>query len=126
MKLLAHILSTSTTIKGVKIGFPLKIEATEVKIVETDYNEEFIVRIMPRVQWPALYEAAEQVGHVGELPKEPVEEYESNPGFLREVHRVLRTVEVQEGNFICPETGRKFPITNGIARMLLTEDEVRK
>ena len=33
-------------------------------------------------------------------------------------------VELLEGNLICPETGRKFPVTNGIPNMLLTEDEV--
>ena len=33
-------------------------------------------------------------------------------------------VEVKEGDLVCPDTGRKFPITNGIPNMLLTEDEV--
>lgn len=33
-------------------------------------------------------------------------------------------VEVQEGDLVCPETGRKFPISKGIPNMLLNEDEV--
>ena len=33
-------------------------------------------------------------------------------------------LEVMEGNLICPETGRKFPISKGIPNMLLNEDEV--
>jgi len=33
-------------------------------------------------------------------------------------------VEVKEGYLVCPETGRQFPITNGIPNMLLNEDEV--
>jgi len=33
-------------------------------------------------------------------------------------------VEVKEGFLVCPETGRQFPITNGIPNMLLNEDEV--
>ena len=38
---------------------------------------------------------------------------------------VLRLqVEVQEGSLVCPETGRRFPISDGIPNMLLNEDEV--
>ena len=33
-------------------------------------------------------------------------------------------IEVVEGNLVCPESGRKFPIQNGIPNMLLREDEV--
>ena len=33
-------------------------------------------------------------------------------------------VEILEGALVCPETGRKFPISNGIPNMLLNEDEV--
>lgn len=36
----------------------------------------------------------------------------------------LVQVEVQEGLLVCPESGRKFPIKNGIPNMLLNEDEV--
>lgn len=37
---------------------------------------------------------------------------------------VVSQVEVQEGSLICPETGRKFTIKNGIPNMLLNEDEL--
>ena len=40
------------------------------------------------------------------------------------MHHVLLEIEVMEGNLVCPETGRKFPITKGIPNMLLKEDEV--
>ena len=52
------------------------------------------------------------------------EKYESNEEFLRSTHQVLLEVEVVEGDLQCPETGRKFPITEGIPNMLLREDEV--
>lgn len=35
-------------------------------------------------------------------------------------------IEIVDGNLVCPESGRKFPIKNGIANMLLNEDEVWK
>jgi multifunctional methyltransferase subunit TRM112 len=33
-------------------------------------------------------------------------------------------VEVVEGCLVCPESGREFPIKDGIPNMLLNEDEV--
>jgi multifunctional methyltransferase subunit TRM112 len=44
--------------------------------------------------------------------------------FLKMMHRVLLEYEVEEGELICPETGRKFPISKGIPNMLLQETEI--
>lgn len=44
--------------------------------------------------------------------------------FVRNAHRVLFDVHVITGHLVCPETGRKFPIKDGIPNMLLNEDEV--
>jgi multifunctional methyltransferase subunit TRM112 len=124
MKLLTHNILTSSIIKGVKTGFPLGIEATDVKVQTVDFNSEFIMRMIPKLEWSAVYDAAATIGHLGELPKELPENYESNEDFLKHAHHVLLEVEVQEGHLVCPETGRKFPIKNGIPNMLLNEDEI--
>jgi multifunctional methyltransferase subunit TRM112 len=115
---------TSAIIKGVKTGFPLRIEASEVKVSNVDFNAEFISRMIGKLQWPAVCQAADNVGHLGELPQEVPENFESNEPFLKQAHHVLLEVEVQEGFLVCPETGRKFPVNNGIPNMLLNEDEV--
>jgi uncharacterized protein YbaR (Trm112 family) len=44
--------------------------------------------------------------------------------FLQLVHKLLLDVHVLEGALVCPETGRRFPINEGIPNMLLHEDEV--
>lgn len=44
--------------------------------------------------------------------------------FLKKMHTVLLEYEVEEGELVCPETGRKFPISKGIPNMLLQETEV--
>ena len=59
-----------------------------------------------------------------DLPESVPENYERDEGFLKTSHRVLREVEVLEGELQCPESGRKFPISEGIPNMLLREDEV--
>ncbi|XP_022107235.1 multifunctional methyltransferase subunit TRM112-like protein [Acanthaster planci] len=123
MKLLTHNMLTSH-VKGVKNGYPLKIEVENMNITEVEFNPEFISRMIPRLEWKALYEAAQMLDVVGDLPAEPVADYETNEEFLRAAHRVMLEVEVLDGFLVCPESGRKFPIKNGIPNMLLNEDEV--
>lgn len=65
-----------------------------------------------------------QLGHGSGLPESPPEQFESNEHFLKEAHHVMMQVEVVEGELECPESGRKFPISEGIPNMLLREDEV--
>ncbi|XP_075229779.1 tRNA methyltransferase subunit 11-2 [Lycorma delicatula] len=124
MKLLTHNLLTSRCLKGVNVGYPLGIIAKDVKVSEVDFNMEFVARIIPKLDWRTLWNAADGLGHVGELPQAPVDDYENNEDFLKKVHHVLLEVDVVNGELICPETGRKFPITSGIPNMLLNEDEV--
>ena len=45
-------------------------------------------------------------------------------GVLQKLHHALLEIHITEGALICPETGRRFPIKNGIPNMLLHEDEV--
>lgn len=48
----------------------------------------------------------------------------SNEELAKKLHSVLLEVEILEGDLVCPETGRKFPISNGIPNMLVNEDEI--
>lgn len=64
------------------------------------------------------------MGHAGDLPQQLIEDYEKNEEFLKKLHHALLEVEIVNGDLLCPESGRKFPISNGIPNMLLNEDEV--
>ncbi|XP_008302480.1 multifunctional methyltransferase subunit TRM112-like protein [Stegastes partitus] len=123
MKLLTHNMLTSH-VKGVSKGYPLLIKATEVKVNEVEFNPKFVSRMIPKLEWGALVQAAEGLGQRQDLPGELVSDYEQNDDFLKKVHRVLLEVEVMEGCLQCPESGREFPISKGIPNMLLNEDEV--
>ena len=61
---------------------------------------------------------------MGDLPTTLVEDYENDTEFLKKAHHVLLEIEVINGDLVCPETGRKFPLSDGIPNMLLNEDEV--
>ena len=55
---------------------------------------------------------------------ELAENYEKDQDFLKKAHHVLMEIEIINGDLVCPETGRRFPVADGIPNMLLNEDEV--
>ncbi|GBG29818.1 Multifunctional methyltransferase subunit TRM112-like protein [Hondaea fermentalgiana] len=122
MKLLTHNM-LKCNVKGVNNGYPLKIEVTTKEIRETEMNPAFLQGIVEKLEWPVFRAAAAQLGEEG-LPEAVTPELLEQEDFLKKFHRALLEVVVVEGALICPESGRKFTITNGIPNMLLNEDEV--
>ncbi|XP_045516291.1 multifunctional methyltransferase subunit TRM112-like protein [Pieris brassicae] len=125
MKLITHNMLTSKCLRGVVTGYPLAINATIINITEVDYNPEFITRIIPKLDWEVLWRAADSIGHSDGLPQTIEPKFEENNELLKKAHRVLLEVDIEEGNLVCPESGRRFPISKGIPNMLLTEAEVQ-
>ncbi|KAF6106865.1 tRNA methyltransferase subunit 11-2 [Phyllostomus discolor] len=110
MKLLTHNF-LSSHVKGVgPRGFPLRLQASEVRIMPVEFNPDFVARMIPKLS-------------LGEVPTEPIQGYEQNEDFLRTMHHILLEVEVMEGTLQCPESGRVFPITRGIPNMLLSDEQ---
>jgi len=128
MKLLTHNMLTSNIIKGVTNGFPLGITASKVEVKDVDFNPAFVVKTLSKIDWPALRQAASQVGHGDGLPEELSQESDAlkaDQELLKKIHNAMLQVEVIEGELLCPETGRAFPISNGIPNMLLLEHELQ-
>ena len=124
MKLLTHNMLTSKAIKKVTTGYPLTIEARDVKVSEVEFNPEFVSRIIPKIDWDCLCRAAEQLGHLDDLPKTAPANYEGDEEFLKKAHHALLEIELINGSLVCPETSRKFPVSDGIPNMLLNGDEI--
>lgn len=97
-----------------------------MRVSEVDFNPEFILKIIPKVDWTVLYNAAESIGQLDGigLPKDIVENFENDNEFLKKAHHVLLEIDILNGELVCPETGRLFPIVNGIPNMILNEDEI--
>ena len=87
-----------------------------------EFNPDFIVRMIPKVEWVALLEVVDTL-HLIEVPKELIQGYEHNEEFLRKMHHVLLEVEVLEGTLQCPELGHLLHISYGIPNMLLSIEE---
>jgi multifunctional methyltransferase subunit TRM112 len=123
MKLLTHNLLRSN-VKGVQNGFPLRIEVLEKENVHVEFNPAFITKMLNRLDWIALRQAAKDVLPDVILPEILTTDLLSNTEFLQLVHSVLLEVDILEGFLICPESGRKFKISKGIPNMLLRADEL--
>lgn len=89
-------------------------------------HSDFIRKIMGRVDYDVLRKAASQLGVDTPLPAKLDRDRLNNDDdeILQHLHHALLEVHVEDGNFVCPESGRRFPISKGIANMLLHADEV--
>lgn len=121
MKLLTHNM-LECHIRGVKDRYPFGIEAEAVETVDVELNAGFLQHVFPKLKWFALRDAARGLGVEG-LPDHASEEMLDDEDFLQKLHHALMEVHVMEGQLVCPETGRKFPIRKGIPNLLLNEDE---
>jgi len=112
-------------IKGVVNGYPLKITSKKQESTENEFNKDFIVHMLAKIDWPAFVYGAKVLGCLDGMPEDGVPaDAVDDEEFLRKVHHALLEVAVVEGELECPESGRKFPISNTIPNMLLNEDEV--
>uniref|UniRef100_A0A7C8Z9L8 Trm112p-like protein n=1 Tax=Opuntia streptacantha TaxID=393608 RepID=A0A7C8Z9L8_OPUST len=122
MRLLTHNM-LSSNIKGVKNGFPLKIEAEKVVEKQADVNTDFLKNIFSKIEWRPFVDAAKTLGF-SDLPEEADSSLLDSQDFLTKFHHALLQIHLEEGALLCPETGRRFPVNKGIPNMLLHEDEV--
>lgn len=122
MRLLTHNM-LSSNIKGVVNGFPLLIEAEKVIEKKVDLNADFLKNMFVKIDWNALVDASKSLGY-SELPDNAEFSMLDSDEFLSKFHHALLELHLEEGALVCPETGRKFPVSKGIPNMLLHEDEV--
>ncbi|XP_054733397.1 multifunctional methyltransferase subunit TRM112-like protein [Anastrepha obliqua] len=123
MRLSTYNFLTSKAIKGVKDGYPLKLTIVKKDIVESEFNPTFIGRLLPRLDWLGIRLAAE-ILEISDIPPKQPANIAEDEELLKKLHHLLLEIDVLEGQLECPETGRVFPITDGIPNMLLNEDEV--
>ena len=100
MKLLTHNMLTSKSMKTVTTGYPLQIQARDVKVMEVDFKPEFVARVIPKIDWECLCRAAEELGHLNDLPKMVPDNYENDEEFLKKAHHVMLEVNSLKFNFL--------------------------
>jgi len=127
MKLLTHnfLNCAAKTCKASPDAFPLKFEEVELTVVEMDYNPQFLMNVLPRLEWPALVQTAIELGNTN-LPQEKPENLsaENDEQLLRLLHSVLLETNVNEGKMICRSCGHVYLIKASIPNMLLAPHEI--
>ncbi|CAM9229832.1 unnamed protein product, partial [Sphacelaria rigidula] len=121
MRLITHNMLKSN-IKGVKQGFPLGIEVVKTEEREIEFSSDFTCNMLTKLEWEAFRKAAVALECGEGLPEEVTDEMKEDEEFLQKVHHALMEVDLMEGELVCPETGRKFPVRQGVPNMLLHED----
>ena len=129
MRLLTHNSLRNNSEAADGKGYPLKITAIEVRVddsgeVGTDPQREiaFVKGILGMLDWKILVRAASELG-LNTLPPSITEELANDESFLRALYHVLMNVHLVKGMLTCPDTGREFPVTDGVADFSMQEDE---
>ncbi|KAI6659320.1 Multifunctional methyltransferase subunit TRM112-like protein [Oopsacas minuta] len=122
MKLITHNI-LQNNMKDGKKGYPLVLQATKIDKVIAEFNQEFLLRMLDRLEYHVLIHALEMIGMKDFLPIILPENCSEDEAFMKNLHHALLEIDIIEGELICPESGRKFPIKDGIPNMLLTDEE---
>ncbi|EYC13534.1 hypothetical protein Y032_0043g771 [Ancylostoma ceylanicum] len=85
MKLLTHNFLSSRFLKNVNNGYPLILRANQKANKEVEFNEKFVLNMMPKVDYASLYNAALSIGEAGNMPESLPEDWETNVPVLMEV-----------------------------------------
>lgn len=138
-----------SNVKGTENGYPLIIEVTTLNCcccsssIESSsstivVDKDLLLGLLPKINYPALLSAMQQVSpHCHhhppyllslletQLPTElPTNVTDLDNATMAKLNRALFHIHVVEGYLICPDTGRRFPIKDGIPNMILHEDEL--
>ena len=139
MRLLTHNMLMSP---GTKNGYPLAIEVEKMEETESEFNADFTARMVAKIDYAALLSTLSSVraardrlvagSHCSRVMRSPraqlkVEStlpntvptnFAEDEAFLLALHHVLMEIEIVDGQLVCPETAKKFPIKDGIPSML--------
>jgi Trm112p-like protein. len=129
MRLLTHNTMRNNSEKAKGKGWPLRITAVEVRVDDADEigsepekEIAFVKGILGMLDWPTLVQGASQMG-LTTLPQVLTEEMSQDTEFLRALYHVLMNVHLVRGMLTCPDTGREFPVTDGIVDFSMEEEE---
>ncbi|KAJ2162318.1 hypothetical protein GGF46_000809 [Coemansia sp. RSA 552] len=102
--------------------FPLQFKDARLEQIEAEFNGEFLERMLPRIDWPALLKTCKEldIALPDTVPADPGADAE----FLQGLHTVIMETHVKEGSMVCNGCGHDYKITKGIPNMLLAEHEI--
>jgi multifunctional methyltransferase subunit TRM112 len=84
-----------------------------------------MLRLLEKIDWSALKATVAKLPEWGvALPEEVTDDHKNDENFLQNLHLLLVRRQIVDGEMQCPNCDRVYEIKNGIANMLLLEDEI--
>ncbi|KAJ2648185.1 hypothetical protein GGH99_007895 [Coemansia sp. RSA 1285] len=102
--------------------FPLRFKDVQLEQIDAERNDEFLVRMLPRIDWPALSKTTKELDIT--LPETVPGNPEDDGEFLQALHTAILETHIKQGSMLCDGCGHEYKITNGIPNMLLAEHEI--
>ncbi|PWY76155.1 Trm112p-domain-containing protein [Aspergillus heteromorphus CBS 117.55] len=109
-------------VKGCKTApasYPLHFQDAELELQELEFQPNFILNIIPRIDWDGLRVMANELGFPTIPDTKPEGDALKDEQILRDLHRVLLETQVVEGKLCCGNCGHEYTIKEGIANFLL-------
>ncbi|GMG51254.1 unnamed protein product [Ambrosiozyma monospora] len=99
-------------------SFPLKFEECELEQEEQDFNPDFIISMLERLDWNAIIKVAADLGNTQLPPQKPMN-VETNEQVLKDLHSLLLETQIINGKMICENCHHIYYIKDSIANFLL-------
>ncbi|CAI4050529.1 RNA methylation protein TRM112 SKDI_14G3680 [Saccharomyces kudriavzevii IFO 1802] len=109
-------------------NFPLEYCGNKCQLVQDEsieFNPEFLLNIVNRVDWPAVLAVAGELGNSALPPSKPsfpssiAELTDDDMAILNDLHTLLLQTSIVEGEMKCRNCGHIYYIKNGIPNLLL-------
>lgn len=108
-------------------NFPLQYDGSKCELQKDDsieFNAEFLMNIMDRVDWNAILAVASDLNNKTLPTVKPSfaatgELNENDVAVLKDLHALLIQTSIMEGEMKCRNCGHTYYIKNGIPNLLL-------
>ncbi|TID30954.1 hypothetical protein CANINC_000476 [Pichia inconspicua] len=99
-------------------SFPLKFQNCKLELEEQDFDPNFIISMLERLEWSAIIKVAKDLGNES-LPAQKPENIDQNEAMLKDLHSLLMETQITEGEMVCGNCQHIYYIKNSIASFLL-------
>ena len=106
--------------EDVNEGFPLLLKVKRMTVRKSEPNPTLMKHILPSLDWNVILLCGKEMG-LASLPQVLTQECLHEESFLIAMQQLLFDIDIESGILTCPESGRQFPIVNGMPRMLSLE-----
>jgi multifunctional methyltransferase subunit TRM112 len=103
---------------GTEGSFPLHFENCQLELEEQEFDPDFIISMIERLEWSALVKVAADLGN-NALPPQKPDNIDENETMLKDLHSLLLETQITEGQMVCGNCKHIYYIKDSIASFLL-------